>query len=474
MKIARNKASVRVALLVALVWFTGVMPSTAAALTENDEFLAWWTTYLQQHMENHEAWSAWLKENAHPIALEPSGNDDFADLEPLRPILADRRIVMLGESSHGVREYNLAKVRLIKFLHQEMGFDVIAFESSWADAYAVYTKIDSLSARDMMERSIYPVWHTEEVLALFEYIKATHSTERPLYLAGIDMQPLDAFSHLVSEWLDAIDPAQGDAWRKLQTASYPAVHGFDYPWGELPARRAEWIAGYHQLARFVLENEERLHQAWPDLPNFASVVRRAIDERIWVLNEYSEAKALVLSGTLALPTHAMENYSYVRDRMMADNLRWLADEVFPNKKIIVWGHNYHIRKQNSSVQNDPLFMGLPTPTLGELLPDDLRAQTYSIGLYMYSGTHADNMREVHELPADHIPGSIEAIVKQAGYDVAFVDLKHQVPEVGTTWMFTERSGLYAGLFAEYFIPRNQYDGILWFDRVQPPKYVGAY
>ena len=37
--------------------------------------------------------------------------------------------MQLGESGHGVREFNLAKVRLIRFLHEEMGFDVLAFES---------------------------------------------------------------------------------------------------------------------------------------------------------------------------------------------------------------------------------------------------------------------------------------------------------------------------------------------------------
>lgn len=39
--------------------------------------------------------------------------------------------MLLGEASHGVAESNWAKVRLIKFLHQQLGFDVVAFESSF-------------------------------------------------------------------------------------------------------------------------------------------------------------------------------------------------------------------------------------------------------------------------------------------------------------------------------------------------------
>lgn len=467
------KRWLRLTFLVALIGLCAVLPNTAAAQTDDEELLDWWKSYLKQHMYNHEAWAAWVKEHAHPITLETSAAHDFSDLEPLKPLLADRRVVMLGESSHGVREYNLAKVRLIQFLHQEMGFDVIAFESSWADAYAVAALSDALSAYDMMEQSIYPVWHTEEVLALFEYIKETQTTARPLHVAGIDIQPLNAFSNLVGEWLDATDPAWGAAWREVESQSIPAVHAFEYPWDELPARRDDWILSYNALARYVQEHAEQLSSARPDLPDFAAVVLRAIDERIRVLNEFVEAKAMLMSPVFAsLPTHAEQNYSYVRDLMMAENLTWLAEEMFPDKKIIVWGHNYHIRKQNSSVQDDPLFMGLPTPSLGELLPDRLQAQTYSIGLYMFSGTHVDNMRVVQEIPTAHDPDSIEAILQHAGYDVAFVDMKHQVPEVGNTWMFTDRKALYAGMFEESFIPRNQYDGILWFAAVQPPEYLG--
>ena len=43
--------------------------------------------------------------------------------------------MQLGESGHGVAEFNHAKVRLIKFLHQQMGFDVIAFESGLFECF---------------------------------------------------------------------------------------------------------------------------------------------------------------------------------------------------------------------------------------------------------------------------------------------------------------------------------------------------
>src|SRR5690606_37463529 len=69
--------------------------------------------------------AAWLRSHAHPVALEA---ERFDDLEFLRPLLEGKRVVQLGENSHGVREYNLVKARIVRLLHQELGYDVIAFE----------------------------------------------------------------------------------------------------------------------------------------------------------------------------------------------------------------------------------------------------------------------------------------------------------------------------------------------------------
>ena len=33
-----------------------------------------------------------------------------------------------------------------------------------------------------------------------------------------------------------------------------------------------------------------------------------------------------------------------RDQAMLENLLWLAEEIYPTEKFIVWAHNDHIRK----------------------------------------------------------------------------------------------------------------------------------
>src|SRR5687767_14299398 len=83
-------------------------------------------------------WIAWIREHHHAIrqpAVQPP-EDDFADLQFLKEVIGDRRIVQIGESHHSVAEYGTVKTRLIKFLHQQMGFDVLAFESSIYECFA--------------------------------------------------------------------------------------------------------------------------------------------------------------------------------------------------------------------------------------------------------------------------------------------------------------------------------------------------
>jgi erythromycin esterase len=133
------------------------------------------------------AWIVWTRSNQFPIAsIVTSSDEDFSDLQFLKDVIGRRRLVQLGESGHGVAEFDSAKVRLIKFFHEAMGFDVIAFESSIYECYAANSA--ATSGLDMLQRSIFTVWATEEVLPLFEYIQTTQQTGHPLTLAGFDTQ----------------------------------------------------------------------------------------------------------------------------------------------------------------------------------------------------------------------------------------------------------------------------------------------
>ncbi|HXV87060.1 MAG TPA: erythromycin esterase family protein, partial [Gemmatimonadales bacterium] len=120
--------------------------------------------------------------------LDPS-DSSFADLEPLKSLLGTTRVVLLGEADHGDGTDFLAKSRLIRFLHAELGFDVLAFEAGVYDMWRAWREISA--GRDPMAsftRGAFWMWaQARQVEPLVNYVAAAARGPRPLVLAGVDV-----------------------------------------------------------------------------------------------------------------------------------------------------------------------------------------------------------------------------------------------------------------------------------------------
>lgn len=419
------------------------------------------------HEEKIAEWEAWAADHAYKLdTIQPAGSngtaDDFQDLEMLKPLLQDKRFVFLGESSHGVAEFNLAKTRLIQFLHQEMGFNVLAFESGLAPTSLAYGNVGERTAEQMMKDSIFGVWWSKEIVPLFEYIKSSHNTAQPLTLTGFDMQL--QFPLLDGEWLmdKVLAKRLAEAEQKLS----------DYSLGtDAAAYRKEknrLIRVYEDVLKALKTESGQAHMKalYPDHPKLPLLLERALNDRIQVAEEYVElsieATAAMAKGDYMPFLKSME----WRDQKMHDNLLWLATEAYPTKKFIVWGHNDHIRKAQTEVMGSPY----PVKLMGEMFSDEIRKYSYVLGLYPASGQTADNTGAIHDvLPPE--PGSVESILSSSGAPYTFMDFRYRSRESGNSWMFEPRFAYSWGMIPESLIVREQYDGILLIDDVNPPHYL---
>ncbi len=77
---------------------------------------------------------AWLAANAHPFA-GPHLSLPHTDLEFLRDIVGDARVVSLGENTHGARDFFEMKARILRFLVEEVGFNTFAIEATWPESW---------------------------------------------------------------------------------------------------------------------------------------------------------------------------------------------------------------------------------------------------------------------------------------------------------------------------------------------------
>ncbi|QJR35211.1 erythromycin esterase family protein [Gemmatimonas groenlandica] len=398
------------------------------------------------------AYAGWMRKNARPI--RSLGATDFSDLQFFKPLLNGKRIVQLGESGHGVAEFSLAKVRLIKYLHEEMDFDVMAFESSTFECDRARKNVQSLSALELMRACIFGVWHADEVVPLFEYIKETQRTTRPLILAGFDEQTssltANARPGVLRSLVSTIDTAYA---RHVYTTDsvFLANRRPEYA----AANKDRLVAFYDSLAAFITTHRRAIEAAHRDDPNAAMVGRQAATSMTYFVRQ--------------LAAGPNREGTEIRDLGMANNLDFLRDELYPGKKIIVWAHNFHIQHRENTRATAADSSMATARTMGTWVAERHRRELYTIGLFMYRGTAAANDRRPYQIARSRT-GSFESILHQASWRYAYVDFSRARRERGTEWMWNRITGLSWGTQPEQFVPRDEYDGVLFIDTVHTPRY----
>ena len=85
---------------------------------------------------------------SQPLAGSPEDYDDLLER------IGDSRFVLLGEASHGTNEFYRARAQITKRLIVEKGFNAVAVEGDWPDAYQVNRYVRGLSTDFRRQRRI--------------------------------------------------------------------------------------------------------------------------------------------------------------------------------------------------------------------------------------------------------------------------------------------------------------------------------
>jgi len=426
----RPRGRTLLAAVLAAGW-SGLLPLGASAADESASGDARWRTWLQTH--------------AREIKSLDASAASTEDLEFLGPLLKDKRLVQLGESGHGVSEFNRAKVRLIKYLHEKAGFDVIAFESAVFECDRADRLAAALSAEDMLASAVFGVWHCREAEELFRYIQETKSTSRPLILAGFDTQ-ISSRSVLARpaafrEAVAVLDPVYA-----REVFERDGLFVRNYALGNWLAVNGEsGRAFYDRLARWFSDHESELAAADPS--------------RIRILGRAAWSMARFIEQRLAPAAEAAN----IRDKAMADNIAFLAEAVHPDKKIVVWAHNLHVMYGDSQVTG---WEGVRP--MGGWLSRRWRKDMYTIGFLMGRGRAAWNDRSRYRL-SEPVPDGLESLLLSAGLPFMFVDLAADAAP-GGEWMFSRLAAKSWGFYDTSWVPRDCFDGILFIRTVTPPDY----
>lgn len=407
----------------------------------------------------NDALAAWVREHASPIRSLHA--EDVSDLEFLAPLVTGKRVVLLGESAHGVREFSLAKARLVRYLHERLGYDVLAFEAPLLACDDAGRTAARFTAHTLMRDCLPGVWHTADVLALLEYVRETQQTARPLVLAGFDVASYGAEVVLRRALIGRVIAAADSQYARRVVAIDSALWaelGPAGPFGPpVPLDGERLAALYDSVAAWLDAREPALARALPEEPYAPALARQAA------------RSAAAFARQLAAGPSARA--TEVRDRGMADNIDFLLDELHPNARVIVWAHNGHVRRggYGRGAAAPPTPVG-SARSMGSYVAERRSSDAYAVGLFMYRGTAAYNNRVLYPIRRPD-PGSLEAVLRQACWRYAFLDLSRASGEPGAAWVRTRVPALAYGAQPDAIVPRDEYDAILFIERVTPPPYV---
>ncbi|MFF4014119.1 erythromycin esterase family protein [Streptomyces sp. NPDC001843] len=306
----------------------------------------------------------WLKENALPLESLNAGASRPAhgDLEPLREVLGEVRVLGMGEATHGTAEFFRLKHLLLRFLVREMGFTALAMEASASAAQAIDDHVlhgtgDAVGALTGLG---FWTWRTREMLDVIEWMRDHNRTvpkESAVRFVGIDPQRCGPSLAALAAALRTLAPERADITGGLLGTLADARPG------SLADRGPRLLAVARDLVRFLEEERCRLAEragATPveDALRHARTILAAADVAARPLRGDGEE-----TGALA-----------ARDRHMAQAVISLEERTAGG--VAVWAHNGHISTDR--------YAG-DVPAMGHHLRNHYGAAYYALGLLFGEG-----------------------------------------------------------------------------------------
>lgn len=146
----------------------------------------------------------------------PLGADGAIDT--LLELIGDAQVVLLGEASHGTREFYRIRADISRRLITEKGFDAVAVEADWPDAlqasrYAQLASGDQTADQALSGFQRFPqwMWRNAEVVEWLYWLRLHNSgvadRRRRVGFFGLDLYSLRKSMDAVIRYLDHADPA---------------------------------------------------------------------------------------------------------------------------------------------------------------------------------------------------------------------------------------------------------------------------
>ena len=328
---------------------------------------------------DHEAVES-LRGLARPLS---GGKGDY---DALLEMIGDAHFVLIGEASHGTHEFYQQRAEITKRLIAEKGFNAVAVEADWPDAYRVNRYVrgegdDREAVDSLADFTRFPtwMWRNADVLDFVGWLRdrnegfSTHDQKVGFY--GVDLYSLFTSIRKVIEYLDQVDPEAARRARERYScfdhfAEDSQAYGYAAGFGMSASCEDEVVAQLFEMKRKAADYVSRDGHIPPDEAFFA-------EQNARLITNAEKYYRFMFAGRVSTWN--------LRDRHMADTINALADHLRgrgAEPRLVVWEHNSHLgdaRATGMGAEGELNVGQLMRERHGE---DDVRL----IGFSTYTGT----------------------------------------------------------------------------------------
>lgn len=411
-----------------------------------------------------------LRRHAQPFTGERREFDSLLEL------IGDSSFVLIGEASHGTHEFYKTRIDLTQRLIEEKGFNVVAAEADWPDAWRVnrYVKdqgpaTNAQSALSGFQRFPTWLWRNADVLSFVEWLKGHNQRiqryDQKVGFYGLDLYSLYRSAEAVIDYLEPIDPeAARRARQRYKCLTSFGTNEQDY--------------GYAAALGLTASCEENVIEELVELQRREAEYmqrdgRAALDEYFFVeQNAKLVAKAQAYYREMFV---GRVNTWNLRDMHMVETLMSLRSHMqeHGNKmKVVVWAHNSHLGDARATEMGQRGEFNV-----GQLVRQSVGRDCRLIGFSGYTGTvtAASNWGAAAErkFVRPGLPGSFEELFHTI--DLPSFVLKLGTPDIASALRQPRLQRAIGVIYmpeterlSHYFFCQlpNQFDAVIHFQETQ--------
>ncbi len=344
--------------------------------------------------------------------LDTQGEKNKFVFDSLKNKLDNKRIICLGESEHRIETFSRFKTEFIIYLNKNFGYEVVAFEVGLLNISNAYFNIKSDTAA--VKASFFNIWQTESVLDLYNYSLHQQASTSPLFLSGFDIKSVPSYSSSV--WLKSlfltIDPVYSELIFKTDTAMINACERVRESFGNNKYKKNNF-----SISTALSRDESKTSIVFYSSLSDSLKIRKdfLISNHLLTEFQYKIIQHSLLDRMRNIQFFSIKDFhaaNCYRDSIMSQNILWLVNDLYKDKKIILWGHDAHIAKK--SVEGD----GHDNISSVEMLPVEIKDQIETISLNFVERAPKRIQKQIKLLPGntffinkpDYLNGEFEGVI----------------------------------------------------------------